>query len=144
MVRRLLRNRNVAGGAAIFLALLAAALLADRLTGHDPTRLDPVNRLKPPGAVNLLGTDEFGRDVYSLVLHGARVSLLVGVVTMVLTSVAFPLYRNTDARALTVRFGSCDNRAMSVSVIPSDTYSTSAPPPSLTNGMTAIEVMAAA
>src|SRR5204863_1518997 len=53
---------------------------------HNPTRLDPVNRLKPPSATNLLGTDEFGRDVYSLVVHGSRVSLLVGSVTMVLTS----------------------------------------------------------
>ena len=87
MVRRLFRNRNVAVGAAIFLALLAAALLADVVATHNPTRLDPVNRLKPPSGTNLLGTDEFGRDVYSLVVHGARVSLLVGSVTMVLTSV---------------------------------------------------------
>jgi len=86
MVRRLLRNRNVLIGAAIFVVFLAAAFLADVIASHNPTRLDPVNRMKPPSASNLLGTDEFGRDVYSLVVHGSRVSLLVGSVTMVLTS----------------------------------------------------------
>jgi peptide/nickel transport system permease protein len=86
-LQRLLRNRNVVIGAAIFLLLLAAALGADLVSTHNPTRLDPVNRLKPPSAKNFLGTDEFGRDVFSLVIHGSRVSLLVGSVTMVLTSV---------------------------------------------------------
>jgi peptide/nickel transport system permease protein len=81
------RNPNVAIGAVIFVLLVAAALAADVIASHNPTRLDPVNRLKPPSAHNLLGTDEFGRDVYSLVVHGSRVSLLVGSVTMVLTSI---------------------------------------------------------
>jgi peptide/nickel transport system permease protein len=84
--RRLLRNRNVVLGAAIFLALLLAAIFAGVIATHNPTRLDPVNRLKPPSAEHYLGTDEFGRDVYSLVIYGSRVSLLVGSVTMLLTS----------------------------------------------------------
>jgi peptide/nickel transport system permease protein len=84
--RRLLRNRAVVGGALIFVLLVAAAVTADVIATHNPTRLDPVNRLKPPSGTNLLGTDEFGRDVYSLVVHGARVSLIVGGVTMLLTS----------------------------------------------------------
>src|SRR5262245_21036986 len=83
---RLLRNRNVVGGGAIFVVFLLAALLAPVLATHSPTRLDPVNRLNPPSAAHYLGTDEFGRDVYSLVLYGSRVSLLVGGVTMLLTS----------------------------------------------------------
>ena len=87
MGKLLFRNRNVVIGAGIFVVLVLAALLADFLSGENPTRLDPVNRLKPPSARNLFGTDEFGRDVYSLVVHGARVSLLVGSVTMVLTSI---------------------------------------------------------
>jgi peptide/nickel transport system permease protein len=83
---RLLGNRNVLGGGAIFALFLLAAILAPALATHSPTRLNPVSRLKPPSAANYLGTDEFGRDVYSLVLFGSRVSLLVGGVTMVLTS----------------------------------------------------------
>src|SRR5262245_479696 len=85
-LRRLARNRNVVIGTTIFLVLALAACFAGVIATHNPTRLDPVNRLKPPSAGNLLGTDEFGRDVWSLVVHGSRVSLLVGSVTMLLTS----------------------------------------------------------
>jgi peptide/nickel transport system permease protein len=84
--RRLLRNGSVVGGGGVFLLFLAVAVLAGWLATHQPTRLDPVNRLQAPSVKNLLGTDEFGRDVYSLVVHGSRVSLLVGGVTMILTS----------------------------------------------------------
>jgi peptide/nickel transport system permease protein len=85
-MRRLVRNRNVLVGAAVLLAFALAAVFADALATHNPTRLNPVSRLKPPSAVNYFGTDEFGRDVYSLVIFGSRVSLLVGGVTMLLTS----------------------------------------------------------
>src|SRR5213594_2871563 len=84
--RRLLRNRNVVIGGSVFLLLVLVALFANALSPYNPTRLYPGQRLKPPGAQNLLGTDEFGRDIASLVLHGSRVSLLVGGVTMILTS----------------------------------------------------------
>jgi peptide/nickel transport system permease protein len=83
---RLRRHRSVLAGGAILLLFLLAAILAPAVATHNPTRLDPVNRLKPPSAANYLGTDEFGRDVYSLVLFGSRVSLLVGGVTMAFTS----------------------------------------------------------
>ncbi len=83
---RLLQHPGVVIGALVFLLLLLAALFADALATHKPTRLYPAARLRPPSLQNYLGTDEFGRDVYSLVLHGARVSLLVGAVTMLLTS----------------------------------------------------------
>src|SRR5262245_27730898 len=109
---RLRGNRSVVGGAAIFLLLLMAALAADLLATHNPTRLDPVNRLRPPSARNFLGTDEFGRDVYSLVIYGSRVSLLVGSVTMLLTSlggIALGLvagyYRRLDTALMRVTDG---------------------------------------
>src|SRR5438477_4386686 len=86
LVRRILKNRNVVIGGSVFLLLVLVALFADALAPYNPPRLYPGQRLKPPGLRNLLGTDEFGRDVASLVLYGARVSLLVGAVTMVLTS----------------------------------------------------------
>jgi len=84
--RRVFRNPNVVFGSLIFLVLVLVAVFADALSTHKPTCLFPAIRLKPPSLQNYLGTDEFGRDVYSLVLHGSRVSLLVGGVTMVLTS----------------------------------------------------------
>jgi peptide/nickel transport system permease protein len=83
---RVLRNRNIVVGGSVFLLLVVIALLAEALSPYNPTRLYPGQRLRPPGASNFLGTDEFGRDILSLVLHGSRVSLLVGGVTMVLTS----------------------------------------------------------
>jgi peptide/nickel transport system permease protein len=110
--RRLLRNRNVVIGASVFLVFLLAALLAGQISTHVPTRLDPPQRLKPPSRAHLLGTDEFGRDVYSLVVYGSRVSLLVGGVTMLLTSVGGTLiglvagyYRRLDLGVMRVMDG---------------------------------------
>src|SRR6266540_3712930 len=85
-VRRLADNPSVLLGAAILLVVVVAALLADVIATQSPTRLYPGLRLRPPSATNYLGTDEFGRDVWSLVVHGSRVSLIVGVTTMLLTS----------------------------------------------------------
>ena len=86
-IRRLLRNRNVLVGSTLLLAFVLAAIFADAVATNNPTRLNPAARLRPPSALNYFGTDEFGRDVYSLVIYGSRVSLLVGGVTMLLTSV---------------------------------------------------------
>jgi peptide/nickel transport system permease protein len=85
-LRRLARHPNVITGASILLVFVLAAFLADVISTHNPTRLVPGSRLQPPGTQHYLGTDEFGRDVYSLIVHGSRVSLLVGVTTMLLTS----------------------------------------------------------
>jgi peptide/nickel transport system permease protein len=85
-LRRMARHPNVVTGASILMVFVLAAFLADVISTHNPTRLVPGSRLRPPGAEHFLGTDEFGRDVYSLIVHGSRVSLLVGVTTMVLTS----------------------------------------------------------
>jgi peptide/nickel transport system permease protein len=86
-LRRTLANRSVVVGGLILLAFVLAALLAGVLSTHNPTRLEPAARLRPPSAQHLLGTDEFGRDVWSLVLYGSRISLLVGLTTMLLTSI---------------------------------------------------------
>ena len=86
LMHRILGNRNVVIGGSVFLVLVLVALSAEMLAPYNPTRLHPGQRLKPPSLQNLLGTDEFGRDIASLVLHGSRVSLLVGGVTMMLTS----------------------------------------------------------
>lgn len=66
----------------IILVILAAivfiACFAPFLGTVDPTIVDPGQRLLPPSAEHWLGTDAFGRDVYSRVMYGARVSLIVG------------------------------------------------------------------
>lgn len=77
--------------ASSFAALLAAVLFAPLLTAHDPlaVRMDSV--LQPPGSGHLLGTDELGRDVFSRLLYGGRVSLAVGAAAM-LVSVAAGIF----------------------------------------------------
>src|SRR3546814_14039501 len=57
---------------------MAAAVLAPLLWTSDPIALNPVNRLKPPGEAFWLGTDMYGRDVWSRVVYGSRVSLTIG------------------------------------------------------------------
>jgi peptide/nickel transport system permease protein len=63
--------------AIVLLAIVLAAVFAPLLAPHDPLALSP-NRLKPPTAEHPLGTDIFGRDLLSRVLHGGQISLLIG------------------------------------------------------------------
>jgi len=81
-VARIALRRGAALGGVFIGLLIVAALLAPVLAPHDPDRMDLRARLQPPGAAHLLGTDGFGRDQLSRLLHGARVSLLVGVVAV--------------------------------------------------------------
>src|SRR6266511_743584 len=82
-VARLLRRPESVAGGVLMLAMLVVALAAPWLATHDPTRLEPIERLRAPGDAHWFGTDDFGRDVYSQVLYGARTSLLVGGMVMV-------------------------------------------------------------
>lgn len=69
---------------AFLTAVALAALLAPIVVPHDPRLLDPAVRLQGPSTEHWFGTDALGRDVFSRVVHGGRVSLLVGVsVTLV-------------------------------------------------------------
>ena len=85
--RRLRKNRlAVAGGALLALFLLIAAV-APWIAPHDPLAQDLYGRLSPPSAKNWFGTDDFGRDILSRVLHGSRVSLRVGVAAVAIALV---------------------------------------------------------
>ncbi|MCW5236688.1 ABC transporter permease [Verminephrobacter eiseniae] len=68
---------------AIFATVVLLALFAPLLGTVDPVAIDPSRRLAPISAEHWLGTDVFGRDTYSRVLYGARVSLIIGLGTMV-------------------------------------------------------------
>ena len=94
-----IRNPNVIFGGVILLTMLTIAILAPFLGTVDPTRIDPASRNKKPGTeityrlddgttvkrVAIMGTDSLGRDVYSRVLYGARVSLAVGVAVSIIS-----------------------------------------------------------
>lgn len=65
-------------GAAILVLMLVAALFAERISPYDPVSGDFLAILQPPGATHLLGTDGFGRDVFSRLVYGARTAFIVG------------------------------------------------------------------
>ncbi len=73
-------------GGAILLAMIAMALLAPWLGTIDPEAVSPIKRLKAPSATYWFGTDMLGRDVYSRVVYGARVSLAVGLAVAALST----------------------------------------------------------
>jgi peptide/nickel transport system permease protein len=68
-------------GLAVFLVVIALAIFAPLLAPFDPTDQNILEKLRPPSAEHWLGTDSFGRDTLSRVLYGARVSLVIGVVS---------------------------------------------------------------
>ena len=74
---RALANPTTTAGAVITLLIVAAAVLAPLVAPYDPTEQDIMARLQGPSAEFLLGTDQFGRDVLSRLLWGARISLTV-------------------------------------------------------------------
>lgn len=74
-------------GAATLLFMAFIAVFAPYLATVDPQAVTPLNRLKPPSWDNWFGTDALGRDVYSRVMYGARVSLTVGVAVAILSTV---------------------------------------------------------
>jgi peptide/nickel transport system permease protein len=84
--RIFLRNPLALAGLALVLALLAIAAAAPLLAHGDPVAQDLTRRLKPPSAAFWFGTDELGRDIYSRILYGARITL--GIVSLVVVIVA--------------------------------------------------------
>ncbi|BCX03175.1 MAG: cytochrome c550 [Candidatus Roseilinea sp.] len=84
-LRRLVRNRSALIGAVVVCFWLLVALLAPLIAPYSPTAQRVTNRLKPPSAQHLFGTDELGRDVFSRVLYGARVSLPVALAVVAMT-----------------------------------------------------------
>jgi peptide/nickel transport system permease protein len=80
-LRRLARHPTALLGIVLVGTFLGLALTAPLVSPFDPTA-QPARRLLPPGGRYLLGTDEFGRDVFSRIVHGARISLQVGIVSV--------------------------------------------------------------
>ena len=98
--RRLLHQRSVVIGGALVLLMVAIAVLAPFLGTVDPKAIDPVYRNRVPGTEHVIaqadgprttqtfwmGTDSLGRDVYSRVIYGARVSLIVGITVALIST----------------------------------------------------------
>ena len=80
--RRALRHRSFVLGGALSLLVLAAALLSLVWTPWSAYEIDIASKLRPPSAAHWLGTDVFGRDIVSLLLVGARSTIMVGIIAV--------------------------------------------------------------
>ncbi len=85
LLRRLLRNRLAVSGSVLLVLVVVGAVFANVLTSHDPLAMTVMDRLQPPSLHHPMGTDNFGRDMFSRVLHGARLSMQVGLAVMLFT-----------------------------------------------------------
>lgn len=83
-VKRILRNRGIVIGGSIMLVMSLLAILGPMLVPFTPYEMTVENRLQPPSAEHLLGTDNFGRDLLTRIAYGARVSLSVGLAVAIL------------------------------------------------------------
>ena len=90
--RRLTRNAGAAAGLVLLGGIAAVAVVSAAYVPHDPYAIAVERRFQPPSAVHPFGTDDLGRDVASRVMVGARISLAVaGVVLLVASGVGVPL-----------------------------------------------------
>ena len=98
--RRLLRRYALAGiGGAIVLFWLAILLVGPAIAPYDHNAVNVMNRLKPPSAEHLLGTDPLGRDIFSRVLLGTRVSLPAGFAVVIVGGLFGALFGGVAAYA---------------------------------------------
>jgi peptide/nickel transport system permease protein len=84
ILRTFLSNRTSLIGACISAAILFVVILSPWISPYDPIRQNVYYRLTPPERSHLFGTDEYGRDVLSRVLTGARISILIGMISVTL------------------------------------------------------------
>jgi peptide/nickel transport system permease protein len=88
VVSRFVRKKPLgAAGGVLMVLMFVTALLANVLQTHDPIATDAASTLARPSEDHLLGTDHLGRDIFSRIVHGARVSLIVGIGSTLLGSV---------------------------------------------------------
>ena len=86
-LRRLVRNKLAMTGGIIFLILCLLAILAPVIAPYDYMAVDPANKYLHPSLEHLLGTDQYGRDIFSRVIYGGRWSLTLGVSATVVSTV---------------------------------------------------------
>ena len=105
------RNPTIVAGSSILIFFVVVALIAPWIAG-DPLGFDPLYRLKRPSAELWFGTDQLGRDVFSRVVFGTRISLIVGIsVAVIATMIGLPIgvlcgyYRRVDEIVMRVMDG---------------------------------------
>jgi peptide/nickel transport system permease protein len=81
-LRRFRRHKLALFGLAVLYLLVVSALFPQPIAPYDPLAMEMRDRLMPPRAAYLFGTDDFGRDIFSRVIYGARISLQVGMIAV--------------------------------------------------------------
>ncbi len=106
------RNPTIAIGTVLLAILIVMAVFAPVIATNDPFKIAPVNRLRPPSERWWFGTDQFGRDIFSRTVYGARVSLLVGLSVAAFASIlglalglACGYFRRIDAIVMRIMDG---------------------------------------
>jgi len=91
-LRKLLRNPLSVAGITVILALLLLAIFAPLVATHNPLLQDLGNTLKAPSAANWFGTDEYGRDIFSRLVYGSRITLyIISLVTVIVGPVGLTI-----------------------------------------------------
>jgi len=85
---KLLDNLSFKLALFIILLIIFSTIFAPFLTRYNPVKNDSRNRLKKPTMNHIMGTDEFGRDIFTRILYGARTSIFIGTVVVLLTTVS--------------------------------------------------------
>lgn len=85
--RRFLRSRQAVIGFVIIAMATLCAVLAPVITTYTPLEMNPADRLQPPSADHLIGTDHLGRDLFSRMVFGIQVSMLMGFLVSIITSI---------------------------------------------------------
>ncbi len=86
MFKRLLRNPTAAAGLLIVVMMAFIAVAAPVIAPYDPNKVDTKNRLQPPSRDHLFGTDQLGRDLFSRVVYGSRISLTIAMLAVAVTA----------------------------------------------------------
>jgi len=86
-VKRLIKNKLAVAGAVLVMLMALMAGLSPWLITHDPYKMDFKQRLEAPSQDHLLGTDEYGRDVYSRIVQGSTVAMRVGFFSVLISLV---------------------------------------------------------
>ncbi|MEB3779671.1 MAG: ABC transporter permease [Desulfurococcales archaeon] len=86
MFKRLLRNPTAAAGLFIVVMMAFIAIAAPLIAPYDPNKVDTKNRLQPPSREHIFGTDQLGRDLFSRVIYGSRISLTIAMLAVAITA----------------------------------------------------------
>ncbi len=88
MLKRLWRKGSARIGGGIIILLILMAIGAPFIATHDPFEMNIIGRLEAPGGEHLLGTDEMGRDLFSRIIYGSRITLQIGIISVGISLVA--------------------------------------------------------